>query len=409
MPDPWARIPLGEIAREVRDRLDPANEPSLPYVGLADVEPRQRRIPAFGVLDDVSSSKTRFRPGDILFGKLRPYLHKVAQADREGGASTDILVVRPRNGLEPDFLYWRLTSDAVVEHAERHSAGTKMPRTSWARLAEFEVPLPPLSEQRKIAAILSTVDDAIAATRKVVEQTKRVKQGLLQTLMTRGIGHSRFKKTEIGEIPETWGLASVEDVPPVGRQCILTGPFGAQLKPSDFKTAGVPVLKIGNVQWGHLDVSELDFVGEDKAEELERYRVRAGDLLFARQGATTGRNALATAACDGWLINYHIIRVAVDHSRCLPEYLNYSFNSRVVQQQVDRAKGRGTREGVNTATLRDLKFPLGPINEQQEIVRRIASVDDVLRENSEAVDTLMATKQGLVQDLLTGRVRVQPD
>ncbi|MDZ7778956.1 MAG: restriction endonuclease subunit S [Gemmatimonadota bacterium] len=72
--------------------------------------------------------------------------------------------------------------------------------------------LPPLPEQRKIAAILSSVDDAIAATRKVIEQTERVKQGLLQTLMTRGIGHTRFKQTEIGEIPEEWEVVTLEDV-----------------------------------------------------------------------------------------------------------------------------------------------------------------------------------------------------
>jgi type I restriction enzyme, S subunit len=79
-------------------------------------------------------------------------------------------------------------------------------------LAEFDVLVPPLPEQQKIAAILSSVDDAIAATRKAIEQTKRVKQGLLQTLLTRGIGHTRFKKTEIGEIPEEWAVVAFKEL-----------------------------------------------------------------------------------------------------------------------------------------------------------------------------------------------------
>jgi type I restriction enzyme S subunit len=117
-------------------------------------------------------------------------------------------------------------------------------------------------------------------------------------------------------MPKGWRLGSLLDVADPTRQPILTGPFGADLGNDDFVTDGVPVLRIGNVQQGYLDLSDLLFVTDAKAHELERYKVRAGDLLFARQGATTGRNTLATDLVDGYLINYHIIRVALDENRC---------------------------------------------------------------------------------------------
>src|SRR5690606_31046221 len=111
---------------------------------------------------------------------------------------------------------------------------------------------------------------------------------------------------------------------------ILTGPFGAQLGAGDFVDSGVPVLRIGNVQWGYLDLENLLHVTSTKADSLARFRIHVGDLLFARQGATTGRNALADERADGFLINYHIIRVALDHEKCHPVFLYSVFNSPVV-------------------------------------------------------------------------------
>ena len=144
---------------------------------------------------------------------------------------------------------------------------------------------------------------------------------------------------------------------------VLTGPFGADLGVDDFVEQGVPVLRIGNVQQGRLDFSDLLFVTQAKADQLNKYAVKAGDLLFARQGATTGRNALANERAAGCLINYHIIRVALDHSRCAPVFVEAAFNSESVQRQVDREKGRGTRERINTAQLKAIQLKLAPVDD----------------------------------------------
>src|SRR5206468_1178947 len=122
-----------------------------------------------------------------------------------------------------------------------------------------------------------------------------------QDLLARGIdeyGRIRtsvthlFKDSPLGSIPANWRIGSLLDVTDSKRQPILTGPFGADLGGDDFVEDGVPVLRIGNVQQGRIDLRDLLFVSPAKALELRRYVVESGDLLFARQGATTGRNAL---------------------------------------------------------------------------------------------------------------------
>jgi len=169
---------------------------------------------------------------------------------------------------------------------------------------------------------------------------------------------------------------------------------------------GVPVLRIGNVQQGFLDLSNLLHVSDQKASTLARYRIQTGDLLFARQGATTGRNALADDRANGSLINYHIIRVALDKERCAPLFVEAAFASDVVKRQIERDKGRGTREGINTAQLTSLEFPIAPVDEQRRIAELLSRQNKVIATTQHHQETLQKQKHGLMQDLLTGHVPV---
>ncbi|WP_169725546.1 restriction endonuclease subunit S [Desulfomicrobium escambiense] len=275
-------------------------------------------------------------------------------------------------------------------------------------------------EQSTLAKILDTLDTAIHETEAIIAKLKAVKQGLLHDLLTRGIdanGELRppqaeaphlYKTSRVGLIPKTWELRGVLDVAPEDRQSILTGPFGADLGQSDFRPEGVPVLRIGNVQSGFIDWSDTQYVTQHKANSLAKYLIQEGDLLFARQGATTGRNALADARADGAVINYHIIRVAVDKARCHPSYLYAVFNSDNTKSQVDQVKGRGTREGINSAQIAALSFALPQPEEQLEAVKRMASIDESIRSESALRANLLLQKISLMDDLLTGRVRVTP-
>lgn len=269
----------------------------------------------------------------------------------------------------------------------------------------------------RIAAVLDTADEAIAKSERVIAKLRQVRAGLLHDLLTRGLDENgelrdpdrhpqQFQDSPVGLIPKAWRIGGVIELAPGNRQPVLTGPFGAQLGQKDFVNHGVPVLRIGNVQAGYIDWTDTQFVTFAKALELTRFRVLKGDLLFARQGATTGRNALADERANGAVINYHIIRVATDHNQCEPIFLHALFNSDATVRQINRDKGRGTREGINTQQILSLRFALPPIEEQRMAVARLEEHDAQVISEEVTFAKLQQLKFGLMNDLLTGRVRV---
>lgn len=273
--------------------------------------------------------------------------------------------------------------------------------------------VPDFERQQRIATILTSLDNAIEATEALIEKHQQIKAGLMHDLFTRGVGadgqiRSRADSvfTKFGQMPSQWRLGSILELTDPERQPILTGPFGADLGANHFLEEGVPVLRIDNVQAGRLDLSDLLYVSTRKAAQLFRYRVREGDLLFARQGATTGRNALADENTNGSLINYHIIRVALEKKRCTPLFVEAAFASEIVKRQIERDKGRGTREGINTAQITSLQFPMAGIDEQRQISEILSAQTARIDADIATVRSLRMRKAGLMQDLLTGKVPV---
>jgi len=407
---------LDNIVSLVTDKTSGRKDPTKPYLGLEHLPSRGSSVLGMSAAEDSVSINNKFRSGDILFGKLRPRLRKSVRVQFDGYCSTDILVLRATGDAHPPFAGFVLQSAAVFSEAIRTEEGTKMPRCSWDTLRKLGVFCPDKASQRGIADVLQTVDEAIEQTEALVAKTQQIKGGLMHDLFTRGVtsdGQLRptgqGTPTRFGLLAKGWIGGSLLDIADSARQPILTGPFGADLGNDDFVAEGVPVLRIGNVQSGHLDLADLLFVTPRKARELSRYIVKPGDLLFARQGATTGRNALATELVDGCIINYHIIRVALDHAKCAPLFVEAAFNGEMIKRQVERDKGRGTREGINTAQLKALKVPLAPLPEQRAIARILSAHGAQTADLRDQLLKLRHLKAGLMHDLLTGRVRVHVD
>jgi len=364
----------------------------------------------------LKNSASKLIPPKTPIVCTRMAVGRVAMADFSVAINQDLKALFPKTEVDPDYLLRAIES--IRPEIEATAIGSTVKGISLDQLLSVEVFFPnDEDEQRKIAEVLSTLDRAIEQTEALIAKQQRIKTGLMQDLLTKGIdehGNIRseathaFKDSPLGRIPVEWEAGSILNYASRTRQPILTGPFGAQLGTKDFVEEGVSLLRIGNVQAGYIDQSDLLFVTEQKAADLSRYRVQAGDLLFARQGATTGRNSLAGASEDGYLINYHIIRVAVDHTKCSPVFLYAAFNSEMVQSQVEREKGKGTREGVNTATLTAFVLPIPCINEQERIAEVISRHSQQVEKVTELVIKLRRLKAGLMHDLLTGERRVTP-
>jgi len=183
--DDWTESTLGDISIFVsRRELPKGLALDTPYVGLEHVEPKTTLISTWGNVKSVSSSVTPFEPEDTLFGRLRPYLHKVAFADFPGVCSPEILVLRSSSKCMPKFLYLLCSLDSTVKKCVDMSAGTRMPRTSTTDLASIEIQLPPIDEQKRIVEIVSSMDEVIRSTEQAVSDAKSLRSGLLSDLLS---------------------------------------------------------------------------------------------------------------------------------------------------------------------------------------------------------------------------------
>ena len=208
----WRVTHLSEVADLRTEKVVPSEGDTRPYIALEHLAQGRPTVLGWASAGTATSAKTLFRKGDVLFGKLRPNLRKAAAAPFDGLCSTDILPLFGGDAVDSGYLLQLSQWRPLQQHAVATASGTKMPRTSWKQLGEFTFRLPPLSVQRKIAAILSSVDASIEKTQAVMDQVQVVKRGLMQELLTRGLPgrHTRFKQTEIGRIPNSWELLPLQ-------------------------------------------------------------------------------------------------------------------------------------------------------------------------------------------------------
>jgi len=190
IPKDWSVRELDDCAYLNNERFDPLSEAQRYYIGLEHIEPSNPNLNSFGLSDETSSHKTCFSKGDILFGKLRPYLRKVAQSSFSGVCSTDILVLRPKEGMKDRFLLWLLSSEPVIAHAIRTSIGTKMPRTSWELMKSEKLPIPSVNEQIRISYVLDAQEQRITSETAYLSKLMLIKKGLMHDLLT---GKARVK------------------------------------------------------------------------------------------------------------------------------------------------------------------------------------------------------------------------
>lgn len=207
---------------------------------------------------------------------------------------------------------------------------------------------------------------------------------------------------ETAEIPDEWIWKKVVNLGPYGEDTVKTGPFGAILKSKEFVSSGVPIIAIGNVQWGKfdLDCARVDHVTEEKASELENYRVRTGDVLFTRSG-TIGRSLVVPDFADHWLMSYHLLRVRADPDLIIPQYLYFVFaGCESSKEYTSDATIGSTRPGINTTILENLPVPLPPLAEQHEIVRRVGMLFERTDQIEQQVVAATTRTEALTQAVL---------
>lgn len=197
----WKRVKFGEIAECVNDRVDDPTKAGVErYVGLEHLDPESLAIRRWGTPDDVESTKLRFKPGDIIFGKRRAYQRKLAVADFEGICSAHAMVLRAKPGrVIPEFLPFFMKSDLFMERAVAISVGSLSPTINWKTLAAEEFTLPPLQEEARIADGLCAHWELIERLAEVVDACLTARRALSKKYF---ITAPEGKRCTVGEVAD---------------------------------------------------------------------------------------------------------------------------------------------------------------------------------------------------------------
>lgn len=335
--------------------------------------------------------------GDILIARMPDPIGRACllpKLPNKSITAVDICIVRVKRNI-PYFVCNVINSRYFRSLINQNISGSTRQRVPTGYLKSIPFPLPPLPEQRKIAEILSSVDEAIRTTQAVIDQTKILKQGLLNQLLTKGIGHKKFKQTEIGEIPVEWEVKTL---------CNLTTKIGDGLHgtPEYVSASSYYFVNGNNLVNGEIKISNLTKCVSP--EEMEKHSVVLNDstILLSING-TVGN--LAYYNGESIVLGKSVAYINVS-SLLQKYYLYYFLMSDSFKSYIQTEKTGTTISNFSLASIRNLPVVVPPLPEQERIAEALSSVDETIRENTNNLDQLKATKFGLMQDLLTGKKRV---
>ena len=333
----------------------------------------------FNYFDGKIDEKYIVKNGDLLFSwsaSIGVYMWNRGKAV----LNQHIFKVVPKKNVDKLYLYYVL--HLAIEQLRNRVHGSTMKHFKQNELKTTFIPLPPLEEQKAIAKVLSTVDEAIQKVDLIIEKTERLKKGLMQKLLTKGIGHKEFKDTEIGRIPKEWEVVRLEDI----------------IEIHDNKRIPLSEMERSNRKGVYPYCGANGII-----DYIDDYIFDGEFVLLAEDGGNYNRFGKSAYIMRGkfWVNNHaHILRAIKGKTTNL--FLLYVLNFLDLNPYVVGS----TRKKLNQDKMKIIKIPLPPLEEQQKIAEILSMVDKKLELERKRKEKLEKIKKGLMNDLLTGRKRV---
>jgi type I restriction enzyme S subunit len=409
-PEGWASVALKDLTVPFRPRRNPREFSSLRYVGMEQIESHTRRLLGTSDASQMKSTAFHFQPNDVLYGRLRPYLNKVWRAEFEGLCSSEFIVLPPTGAFEPTYLSCFLSTDEFVEFANHLNQGDR-PRVSFDQIGGFQIPIPPLAEQRRIVVKLELLLGKVSSSqqrlsrvpgllkrfrqsvlaaacsgrltadwreenetndtgRELLSQIKAARLKLASTAKEEGQIEAAFDSSvpevtevELGfdSLPETWTSCRIGTV---GSVCNGSTPSRQQLS---FWEGEIPWVSSGEVR-NNLITFTRERITKAGFDGTSVRLLPRGTVLLAMigEGKTRGQSAILEIEAT---INQNIAAVVISHGMLDPTFLWRWFQMRY---EATREQGSGSGpQALNCQRVRELPFVLPPLAEQHEIVRRV--------------------------------------
>ncbi len=360
----------------------------------------------FQFKDAPSRARRIVRKDDVIISTVRPNLKSVAKIKIEKDnliCSTGFSVLRKKQNINSEYLYQFALSDIFTKQLVDKTVGSNYPAVNSNDIKETYIFIPTINEQQKIAEILSTVDSQIDDTDKLIEKTKELKKGLMQRLLTKGIGHSEFKKSEVGEIPVEWKVDKISNL--VNH---LKSGLSRSLKEEN---VGIPCIRSNNIKDNKLDLNDLKYWYEkdDKGANIEDYILKDGDIIinFINSMSQIGKGCIFNRGDLRSIYTTNLLRIQVDNTKMINKFFNYYIQTERYKREVMLiTKPAVNQASFTTVEYKAIKFPVPRLDEQIQIVNILSSVDTQISEYENKKLKLEELKKGLMQQLLTGKIRV---
>lgn len=354
----WPTVALGEVAKIERKSIAPLDIVSgSKYVGLEHIESGGASLSYGRVTNgELASNKFCFGPDHILFGKLRPYLAKIVCPDFEGICSTDILPIAPSKCVDRRYLLHVLRRPQSVDWAAARATGVNLPRLSPSELEALEVPLPPLDQQRRIAAILDQAD----ALRR-----KRQRAFELLGSLTQSIFQEMFGRAQDFEVRPLATFADENDRINYG-----------VVQPGDEEPDGINLVRVSDLKNGVVDHSNLRKVSKEISKKHGRSILKGNEILISCVGSI-GEVAIASPKERGFNIARAVARVPITDNLQRLFVLEY-LRSSTVQQYFTKELRTVSQPTLNIKQLSETLIPIPPTSALLEFQKR----SDLVRNTS---------------------------
>lgn len=390
----WETRKLGDIVSRNKETFDPQKSRDTPHlIELENIESKTGQILGVAELEKHNSLKSRFQAGDVLFGKLRPYLQKFARPDFQGVCTSEIWVLRGKE-ISSAFLFYLVQTERFIQLANI-SSGSRMPRAEWNFLAGADFKIPRPDEQRKIADCLGSLDALIATEGRKLEALRKHKQGLMQQLLPQpGETVPRLRFPEFRNAAD-WKTKIL------GTQgSFLSSLTGKTAK--DFDTGGAAFIPYMNV-FSNTFTKTTELRSVNLAGDESQNAVVKGDVFFTVSSETpeeAGMSSVLLEEIGNCYLNSFCALFRFDEGKS-PDtvFLGYLLRSAPTREHLSRGAQGATRYNISRSTFRSLPIliPTGP--EQKKIADCLTSIDDQLNAHACKLDMLKQHKQGLLQQL----------
>lgn len=405
IPEEWEFSPLDSVIEKKNKSIEPSDFPEEQFELYSIPSYHESANPEIAYGNDIHSLKNFVDNETVLFGKINPDLPKIwfvsSSTELRKIASTEFILLKANLKTNAKFLFYLSWSEFLYGKCKSFVSGTtpSRERVEPRPFLQIPIPLPSTKEQEKIATILSNIDDLILSYNEIISQTERLKQGLMQTLLAKGICHKKFKNSELGNIPEDWKVTRL------GSIAKLQG--GYAFKSEDYVESGIQLLKITNVSHGKTVWGEQSFVPNEYYEKYADFQIKYGDIVLAmtRPIISGGLKISIFTKTERTLLNQRVGKFNIRHMN--NDFFYHLLNHRYFFNQISSRLSESNQPNISSGEIEKIwiAYP-SKIEEQQKITAILNSVDEKISDLETKKKLLEYAKKGLMQKLLTGQIRV---